>query len=51
MKSQSNRQQKKPYRPPRLTTYGSLRTLTMAKKGLSSDGGGKPRTRLSGGST
>lgn len=49
MKSKTTSRQKKPYSSPRLTTYGSLRTLTMAKKGLSGDGAGKPRTRLSGG--
>jgi hypothetical protein len=41
---------KKPYAPPRLTVYGELRALTQAKRGTRNDGGGKPRTRSSGGS-
>ncbi len=39
---------RKPYRSPRLTVYGDLRRLTMVKGGSANDGGGKPRTRLSG---
>jgi hypothetical protein len=39
---------KKPYRPPRLTVYGDLRRLTLAKGGSSNDGGGKPKTKASG---
>ena len=42
-------QSKKAYRPPRLTVYGNLRQLTRAKGGASNDGGGKPRTKASGG--
>jgi len=42
---------KKPYRSPRLVTYGDLRRLTTfvvtpAKRGLKSDGGGVPKTKL-----
>jgi hypothetical protein len=39
---------KRPYRAPVLTTYGDLKTITMAKAGASADGTGKPRTKLSG---
>ena len=39
----------KPYRRPTLAVYGDLRTLTRAKKGKKSDGGGgKPNTFVSG---
>ncbi len=41
---------KRPYRTPRLTVHGDLKTITMAKGGSSNDGGGKPRTKVSGGS-
>ena len=40
---------KKQYRKPRLKIHGDIRALTRSKAGTSSDGGGKPRTRLSGG--
>ena len=46
MKRQSST--KKAYRKPTLKLHGDVRALTMAKKGHSNDGGGKPRTRLSG---
>ena len=36
---------KKPYRAPRLTVYGDLRTITKAKGGTNNDGGGQPRTK------
>ena len=36
---------KKPYRSPRLTTYGDLRTITKAKGGTSSDGATAPKTK------
>lgn len=39
---------KKPYRTPELTVHGSINTLTRAKAGGKSDGGGKPVTRASG---
>lgn len=42
-------EKRKPYRAPRLTVYGDLRRLTMAKGGGKSDGGGKPATRTTGG--
>lgn len=48
MKSETPSLKKKPYRPPRLVVYGDLRTLTMAKGGVNNDGGGKPRTKVSG---
>jgi len=38
--------QKKPYRLPRLKVYGTLRRLTMAKRGIAADGGGAPKTKL-----
>ena len=37
---------KKPYRAPRLTVYGDLRTITKAKGGTSNDGGGKAATKV-----
>ena len=37
---------KKPYRSARLTVYGDLRLITMAKGGIKSDGGGPPKTKL-----
>lgn len=36
---------KKPYRAPRLTVYGDLRTITKAKGGTSADGTGEPKTK------
>ncbi len=39
---------KKPYRAPKLTVHGDIRTLTRAKAGTKSDGTGKPATRVSG---
>jgi hypothetical protein len=39
---------KKPYRSPRLTVHGNLRTLTKAtgtKNGSMNDGAGLPKTR------
>jgi hypothetical protein len=38
---------KKPYRSPALTVHGDVRDLTHAKKGKTSDGTGKPKTRIS----
>lgn len=51
MKSKAQNRKKKPYSSPRLVAYGDFRTLTRvsAKGGTSNDGGGKPRTKLSGG--
>jgi hypothetical protein len=40
---------KKPYRAPTLKVHGDFRTLTAAKGGVDNDGGGKPRTKASGG--
>jgi hypothetical protein len=39
----------RPYHKPKLAVIGDLRTLTAAKGGSNSDGGGKPRTRSFGG--
>jgi hypothetical protein len=39
---------KRPYKAPRLVVHGDLKTMTLAKKGTFSDGGTKPKTRLSG---
>ncbi len=48
MKSKTT-QRKKTYRPPRLVVYGDFRSLTRAKGGTKSDGGGgKANTRQSG---
>ena len=49
MKSKTASQRKKPYHPPRLTVYGDLRRLTMAKGGNRRDGGGNPKTKTTGG--
>lgn len=51
MKATKPNRRRKPYRPPRLTVHGDLRRLTMVKGGGANDGGGKPRTKLSGPST
>jgi hypothetical protein len=40
---------RKPYRAPTLTVHGSVKALTRTKRGGKNDGGGKPRTRASGG--
>ncbi len=47
MKSKSENRKKKPYRPPRLVTYGDFRSLTRtsAKGGTKGDGGGVPKTK------
>ena len=46
MKSAPRTDKTKPYRPPRLVVYGTLRQLTMtAKGGKKSDGGGNPKTK------
>ena len=37
---------KKPYRAPKLTVYGDLRTITKAKGGTTGDGAGKPPTKV-----
>jgi len=41
---------KKPYKPPRLVVHGKLRDLTRGpgKGGMSSDAGGRPKTRTTG---
>ena len=38
---------KRPYREPKLTKHGDLKTLTMGKGGNRTDGGGAPKTRTS----
>ena len=40
---------KRPYRAPRLTTYGTLAALTKTKGSNQTDSGGMPKTRNSGG--
>jgi hypothetical protein len=37
---------KRPYREPKLTRHGDLKTLTMSKGGNRTDGGGAPKTRM-----
>jgi hypothetical protein len=39
-------QRKRPYRAPRLVTYGNLRELALAKGGLNLDGPGSPRSKV-----
>jgi len=39
-------QTKRPYRTPRLITYGNLRELALAKGGVRGDGGGTPPSRV-----
>jgi hypothetical protein len=42
----SRTEAKKPYRAPRLTVYGDLRTITKAKGGTKGDGGSQtPNTK------
>ena len=36
---------KRPYRTPRLVTYGNLRELALAKGGAKGDGGGVPASK------
>lgn len=48
MKSKNRRPKRKAYRPPRLVVYGDFRSLTRAKGGTKSDGGGKANTRSTG---
>jgi hypothetical protein len=36
---------KRPYRPPRLITYGNLRQLALAKAGSASDGKSVPSSK------
>jgi len=40
---------KRPYRAPRLTTYGTLTALTKTKGSNQTDSSGMPKTRNSGG--
>lgn len=50
MRPKAENRKKKPYRSPRLVTYGDFRTITRAKGGSANDGGGpKPATKSSGG--
>ncbi|HZT76374.1 MAG TPA: hypothetical protein VFA27_06940 [Vicinamibacterales bacterium] len=48
MKRQNPSGGKRPYRAPRLTVHGDLKTMTLSKKGTNNDGGAKPRTKLTG---
>jgi hypothetical protein len=43
-KGEASATTKKPYRAPRLTVYGDLRTITKAKGGSSNDGA-LPKTK------
>ena len=44
-----HQEMKRPYRSPRLTTYGTLAALTKTKGSNQNDTGGMPKTRNSGG--
>lgn len=46
-RSRSSTGNRKPYRVPELTVHGDLSGLTRSKKGKTSDGAGKPKTRVS----
>ena len=48
-KPTSKRLKKRPYRTPKLTTHGDLRTMTLAKGGALGDGGSNPKTRVASG--
>jgi hypothetical protein len=48
-KTSAKQPAKRPYRTPKLTVHGNLRTLTLGKGGSLGDGGGKPKTRLTSG--
>jgi hypothetical protein len=37
---------KRPYRTPRLVTYGNLRELALTKGGLLADGPGSPHSKI-----
>jgi hypothetical protein len=39
---------RRPYRSPALKVHGDFRSLTAAKTGSSSDGTGKPKTKIPG---
>jgi hypothetical protein len=41
----TSRRAKQPYREPKLTRHGDLKTLTMGKGGDRTDGSGAPKTR------
>ncbi len=43
------RRSRRPYAKPSLVVHGDLRAVTLVKKGNMGDGGGKPRTKASGG--
>jgi len=42
---QSKTRSKKPYKSPRLVTYGNLSKLALAKGGLTQDGPGAPNSK------
>ena len=48
-KDAPSKPKKRPYRAPRLTTFGTLAALTRGKGGNRTDTGGMPKTRTSGG--
>jgi hypothetical protein len=41
----STKARKRPYRTPRLVTYGTLRELALQKAGNKNDGHGEPKSR------
>ena len=48
-KEEPQHKKRKPYRTPRLTTHGDLRTLAKAKGSTNNDGGGgKPNSKAGG---
>lgn len=50
MTGKKTRPKKRPYRAPKLTTHGNLKTITLAKGGSLGDGGGAtPKTRTTSG--
>jgi hypothetical protein len=44
--SRAKEVRKHPYRSPRLTEYGNLKKLALAKGGGKNDGFGKPKSRV-----
>jgi len=46
-RSRSSAGDRKPYHVPQLAVHGDVGALTQAKKGKTSDGAGKPKTRMS----
>ena len=48
-KQAPKRLKKRPYRTPKLTIHGDLRTMTLAKAGALGDGGTNPKSRVASG--